>query len=565
MQQQDQSEQTVIAEEQELAQESIEDISERDEDISEQIKDEADKTSINVDDLDNSAKDDKKSRFGFDWLAIGIVLPIAALFSLTARFNSQPAPSFIPIVALSATGCGLLVTALRKLRTSKGVGLWEAGLCGFFLGLFQFAVALTYPEVFTTILTVPPDGHAFLLTWGLVGLFSVVLSLAGATLGHLIFAPARPLPERAERSVQADDLEKDEEEADTSVEFAMSMESKTDGQSANAEVLKEKADLEGLEDLEEEAEIIENIGMQIEIATSVKNTIASKPDDALDVPSAIREIEDEEAKEEKREINEVDLTEEERETEEEQKEQERDAETEENEEEQEEGLVVATAGAQPRGLFLNYAISIMLLGLLPMIVGYVFAAAYDYILGLIHVDQISPGLYPTLSLLGGLLPWRLQAPIILSGANGSFIVFTLLWRIPDSFLGNPNVFDVQTLEPLFFNAAALSLLLITMYGRESHDSKLRAAPWGVFIFLELLLGLALLLAPDLWMLRGLEGILQFRGVAIPLPTVHFLNTTLFILNLVTGPLFCLLVGLVVRRQYYLWTLPRLEKTALSDT
>ena len=84
----------------------------------------------------------------FDWIALGIVVLIAAFFAITARFHAQPATSFVPVAVLSATGCGLLVTAIRKLHTSKGVGLLEAALGGFFMALLQFTVALTYPGVF---------------------------------------------------------------------------------------------------------------------------------------------------------------------------------------------------------------------------------------------------------------------------------------------------------------------------------------------------------------------------------------------------------------------------------
>ena len=79
----------------------------------------------------------------FDWPALGVVILIAAFFAITARFHAQPATSFVPVAVLSATGCGLLVTAIRKLHTSKGVGLLEAALGGFFMALLQFTVALT--------------------------------------------------------------------------------------------------------------------------------------------------------------------------------------------------------------------------------------------------------------------------------------------------------------------------------------------------------------------------------------------------------------------------------------
>ena len=219
---------------------------------------------------------------------------------------------------------------------------------------------------------------------------------------------------------------------------------------------------------------------------------------------------------------------------------------------------LAAAVAQPRRSLLNYAITILLLGLLPMMAGYVFAATYDFLMNAINVDKISPALYPTLSLLSGLLPWRLAAPITLSGQSGAFIVFTLLWRIPDSVLGNPNLFDVQALEPLLFNAAGLALLLITMYASDNHNDQRRPAPWGIFIFLQALFGLMLILPANLWLLRGLEGVLQMGGLVVKLPTIQLLSPLLFALNLVTGMLFCLIVGLIVRRQYQLWTMPRVK-------
>jgi hypothetical protein len=129
---------------------------------------------------------------GFDWLALGVVILIAAFFAFTARLNAQPATSFVPVAVLSATGCGLLVTALRKLRTPQGVGLFAAALGGFFVALFQFLVALTYPGVLDTLSAGGPLLGAFLSTWGLVMGFSILFSAAGAVLGHLAFAPLRP-------------------------------------------------------------------------------------------------------------------------------------------------------------------------------------------------------------------------------------------------------------------------------------------------------------------------------------------------------------------------------------
>ena len=196
-----------------------------------------------------------------------------------------------------------------------------------------------------------------------------------------------------------------------------------------------------------------------------------------------------------------------------------------------------------------------------MMAGYVFAASYDFLMNAISVNSISPGLYPTLSLLSGLLPWRLAAPVALGGQNGTFIVFTLLWRIPDSTLGNPNLFDVQALESLVFNAVGLALLLIALYRSDSEAEQRRPAPWGVFLFLQGLLGLILVLPANLWLLRGLEGVLQMGGIVAQLPTIQLINPVLFTLNLATGVLFCLIIGLIVRRQYQLWTAPRFKVPA----
>jgi hypothetical protein len=103
---------------------------------------------------------------GFDWTAPGVVILISAFFAITARLYAQPATSFVPVVVLSATGCGLLVTAIRKLRTSKGAGLLEATLSGFFMALFQFIVAITYPGVFDSLSLGQILRDDFLITWG---------------------------------------------------------------------------------------------------------------------------------------------------------------------------------------------------------------------------------------------------------------------------------------------------------------------------------------------------------------------------------------------------------------
>src|SRR5579883_2570599 len=83
-----------------------------------------------------------------DWPALLAALAVAAFFALTARFNSLPTPSYIPAAVFSATGCGLLVTAIHKLRKRPGAGLLEAGLSGLGMALFQFAMTFTYPGVF---------------------------------------------------------------------------------------------------------------------------------------------------------------------------------------------------------------------------------------------------------------------------------------------------------------------------------------------------------------------------------------------------------------------------------
>src|SRR5437588_3352118 len=107
-----------------------------------------------------------------DWLAIGVVLLIAGLFALVARLNSQPATSLTPVAVLSATGCGLLVTAIRKLHTPKRPGLFEASVGGLFLAVFQFIAALTYPNVPSALSLFSDERTGFLATWMLIAVFS---------------------------------------------------------------------------------------------------------------------------------------------------------------------------------------------------------------------------------------------------------------------------------------------------------------------------------------------------------------------------------------------------------
>src|SRR6266567_1128562 len=94
---------------------------------------------------------------GFDVMALDVVILLAAFFAITARLNAQPSNSLTPAAVLSATGCGLLITAL---------GLDEGQRLG------------------------------FIATWGLIAVFSIIFAMVGAALGHLAFAPLRPLPTR---------------------------------------------------------------------------------------------------------------------------------------------------------------------------------------------------------------------------------------------------------------------------------------------------------------------------------------------------------------------------------
>jgi hypothetical protein len=407
---------------------------------------------------------------GFDWPALFVALGIAAFFAAIARLNSQPAPSFVPVAVLSATGCGLLVTALHKVRRRAGIGLREAGLAAFGMTLFQFAITFTYPDLVPIMQANPALGRAFLLTWGLIAVFAIVLSLLGALVGHLVFAPLRPVPsKKAKQSVGEEEDEEDEEEIES-----------------------------------EESEQATQVSAEAEVG-----------DDQAD-----------QGEQEEQESDEEEI-------------------------EESESLVTASAASVPtRRLLTNYTIAAFLLGLLPMMAGYVFAAAYDL---LMNALKVIPGIYPTLSLLAGLLPWRL--PFNLTGANAS-TTFISLWRIPDSITVNPNWFDTQSLEPLLFNAAALAFLLLTMYGSDHQQGKHQAAPWGIFLFLQALLGLLIVLPASIWLMRGLEGILHLGTLIAQLPTTQVINPTLFALNLATGVIFSLLVGALMRRQYQIWTAPR---------
>ena len=401
---------------------------------------------------------------GFDWAALGISILIAAFFALTARLNAQPATSFVPVAVLSATGCGLLVTGLRKLRTSKGAGLFEAGLGGFFIALVQFTVAITYPGVFDTLSLGQTLQNDFLVTWGLVAGFSVLFSIVGAALGHLAFAPIRSLPAKSLPTPESEG-EEDIEASDTSLE----------------EHLDEQSDME-------------------EESTS---TLAGSED------------EQNTADESERNSAIVDTSE-------------------------------AASPRQPSRSVVSYLVTILLLGLAPTVAAFVFAAAYDYTLSL---NQFIPGPYPTLRLLSTMLPWQVPLPIGLNGNIGKIIIFSLLWRIP-LFLGNPSPFDLQSLEPYVFNGAALGLLFLTIHRRNTgsgnHSSSLG---WAPYLLLEVALGLVLVLPADLWVLRGLQGLLQFHNLVIPIRTLSILNPLTFSLNLITGPLVCIALAIFLRKVY----------------
>jgi hypothetical protein len=395
----------------------------------------------------------------FDWAALGITILIAAFFALTARLNAQPATSFVPVAVLSATGCGLLVTGSRKLRTSKGAGLFEAGLGGFFVALVQFMVAITYPGVFDTLSLGQTLQTNFLVTWGLVAGLSVLFSIVGAALGHLAFAPLRTLPARSSPTPESE--EEEIEDSDTSFEEHS--------------------------DMEEEA------------------------------TSTLRASEDEQNAVDEGERNTaiVDTSE-------------------------------AASPRQPSRSVISYLVTILLLGLAPTVAAFVFAAAYDYTLSL---NQFIPGPYPTLRLLSTMLPWQVPLPISLNGNIGNIIIFSLLWRIP-LFLGNPTPFDLQALEPYIFNGAALGLLLLTIHRRDTgsgnHNPSLG---WAPYLLLEVALGLVLVLPADLWVLRGLEGLLQFHNLVIPIRTLSILNPLTFSLNLITGPLVCITLGIFLKKAY----------------
>ncbi len=374
----------------------------------------------------------------FDWAALSIVILIAAFFAITARIHAQPATSFVPIAVLSATGCGLLVTAIRKLRTSQGVGLREAASGGFFMALLQFMVALTYPGVFDSISTSQVTGKDFLITWILIAGFSIIFSLAGAALGHLSFAPIRPMPAKSSS--------RDSKEEET------------------VNIVSKHSDEQSTIGTNDDDFPIENLTGTPFSQTSQRSSI-------------------------------------------------------------------------------NYFLTILLIGLAPTVAAYIFSAGYDFILSF---NQFVPGPYPTLRILSALLPWQIPIPIDLNSDIQNIIIFSLLWRIP-LFLGNPSIFDLQSLEPYFFNGVAFAMLLLTMYQQSvRRENQLMYPGWIKFLSMEAILGLILVLPANLWVLRGLEGLIQFHDIVIPIRTITILNPLTFALNLITGPLVCVGSGVAVR-------------------
>src|SRR5579885_882393 len=162
----------------------------------------------------NVAGQAAETRNRIDWMAIMVVAIIAAFFAIVSRFTLQPPNSLTPIAVLSATGCGLLVTAMRKLRTPHGPGLLEAAIAGFFLALFPFLAAITAPGILSALSSSVDDMHGFLTTWVLILVFSLLFSIIGATLGHLAFAPLRPLPVKAQKGAPVTKTETEGEEGE---------------------------------------------------------------------------------------------------------------------------------------------------------------------------------------------------------------------------------------------------------------------------------------------------------------------------------------------------------------
>jgi len=389
----------------------------------------------------------------FDGFGVGIIVIIAAIFTAAARLNQQPASSLVPVTVLSATGCGLLITGLRKLRAFNGVGLLEAALSGALLALFQFVAALSFPGVVQELSADSGSRPGFFTTWALVAVFTTLFSLVGATLGHLVFAPLRPLrplrplPARAAKvpTGASETNESDEGENESASEPAEDLLEQSDIESEN----RESEELSSTDDVDDDAE--------------------------------------------------------------------------------------AATENPPTRSGMSYIISILLLGLAPFVAGYIFAAAFDFALNL---NQYDPGPFPTLRLLSALLPW--QVPL---AVNSPILNLTLVWRIPLA-IGNPTAFDIQAIEPFVLNAAGLACALLGTFWLERPAARIS---WRSLLLLEALLGLVLVLPANLWIAFGLHGLLQIQSIAVLLRTLQLLNPFTFILNLITAPLVCIIIGTVIVR------------------
>lgn len=414
-------------------------------------------------------------RGGFDWFALSIVILIAAIFSIAGRLYAQPTTSLVPVAVLSASGCGLLITGLRKLHTSKGVGLLEAALAALFVVVFQFIGALSYPGVVPSLGDEQLAGPGFFSTWGLIVFFSVLFSIIGATLGHLAFAPLRPLPAKKVQE-QAHHAEEDN---DADLENPQDVGAPFMAPTAEADEAAEGA-MNGAPTF---------IPKQEDTFTPEEGDLEDTPAQAAELPTEARENQRERA---------------------------------------------------PQRTITNYAITVLLLGFVPMLAGYVFAAAFDYVLSR---NGYAPGPFPTLRLLSSLLPWQIPYPVGPLAASSPSLTLSLLWRIP-LFFGNPAPFDAQAIEPYIFNAAGLGLLLLAGFKQENARAKLRL-PWSKLIFLEALLGLAIVLPADLWMMQGLQGVFQFHSIILPLGTLRLLDPLTFVLNILMGIAVCIPIGILV--------------------
>jgi hypothetical protein len=393
---------------------------------------------------------------GFDWLALSITILIAAIFSIAGRLYAQPTTSLVPVAVLSASGCGVSITALRKLRTSKGAGVLEAALAGLCIAMLQFLAALSYQGVIPSLGNEQLAGPGFFSTWGLIAFFSILFSMIGATHGHLAFAPLRPLPANKDRKHS-----------------------------------QAQAYLAHVTPLDEDTQEFQEQQTLEEVTT---------PSQAEDMPV-----------EEQKELGD-DATQQ---------------------------IEEAQVSKVPQRTIVSYVITILMLGFIPMLAGYVFAAAFDFMLSR---NGYAPGPFPTLRLLGSLLPWQVPDPVATQGAGSISVTLSLLWRIP-LFFGNPTPFDAQALEPYIFNAAGLGILLATSFKRENTSIPYKL-PWGKLALFETLLGLAVVLPAILWMLQGLQGVFEFHNVVIALGTLRLLDTPNVILDLLTGIVVCVAAGIL---------------------